>query len=365
VLTLAAVGIHGRHSCMRQTLCAAIVLMWTAAVIPQTPSEYDSLRAELATALAMRGVAATGPGEAAPVVRVSCMKNLRERVCTAELQRGPAREVVMVTGPIAQRSNQPDATAADAVTLPAALQLRPLIADRARILDVATTGDQLLVLGDAALTLYRQTDSGWQLSQTRPITSSVVWPRDLRGRLRVSGQRFDAYLPGVVCRGGLDPLTADCAERAEAWPIGLDNSGVVKARNHFATPEGLEFYGAATLGDGADGRWVVAARDGSLRLLDPARRSQADLGAGGDIAGVVAPRCGAGTYLIATSNDGDALQPFRLDSRRLVAAASPVALNGTVTALWAAPGAAEAMVVTHDAAAGRYAAYRATISCSR
>ena len=166
--------------------------------------------------------------------------------------------------------------------------------------------------------------------------------------------------------GTLNPLTLACAERQRPWPIGIENAGLDAARNYFSTTEGLEFYGVAPLGADADARWLVADRSGTLTLLDRSRRSVARLGAGDEVIGLVAP-CGSETFVVAGSraDDRDALRLFQVARQRLMSIASLVPLPGTLTALWATPGATAATVVAYDVNAGRYDAFRASISCSR
>jgi hypothetical protein len=218
------------------------------------------------------------------------------------------------------------------------------------------------------VTLYRRSDTGWQRVQSRPIASSRPWPRDVRGRLRVDGTALEALLPGVACRAGIDLANMTCVDERQSWPLGIDNTGVDASRNHFTTPEGFAFFGAAALGDEAGARWLLADQFGSLILLDAARRNTASAGAGDDVVAISAP-CAPATHVLvsspSTNGRPDTLRLFRVVQRQLLPAALPLELPGAVTALWASPQATIATVVTRDMSAERYEAFQIAIACDR
>jgi hypothetical protein len=221
-----------------------------------------------------------------------------------------------------------------------ALELRPLISQQVQILDVAGIGDRLLVLDVAAVTLLERQDGEWRGAQSRSLPMSLQWPRDARGRIRASGNRFEVFLPVMTCTGRTDPLEMSCTDGQRPWPIGVDNKGLEPGRNYFKSAEGTIFYNAAPLG--------AAATDDAISLTTA---------------------CAPGTYVAAVAQSGrergDLLQLSRVTDGRLVQAASPVSLSGVLTALWAQPDQTAALVVTHDVQVGRYDAFQATISCSR
>jgi hypothetical protein len=316
--------------------------------------------ARVAALLTARGLRIVDAG-AMTSISVSCSENLRERACLAEIRADDRRQIVTVTRPYDERLQA-------ARAMPVAIELRPLFSQRTQILDVATIDRRILVLDANTLTLYEQTNGSWRSQQSRPISGSQVWPRDLRGRLSVSDERFDVLLPGVSCTGRLNPLDLTCNTRRQPWPFGLENTGLEPARNYFSTPEGLAFYGAAPVAD-ADARWVLADRGGALQILDGARRVLATIGAADDVV-ALRGRCGPETYLVTASRTlnaegSDALRLSQSIGRRLIESASPLILPGTLTALWALPDPTTATVVTHNVNAGRYDAYQASISCAR
>jgi hypothetical protein len=389
VLSFAAVGCHGREWWTRfassalalATLSApasaqtsgtnvdlapdlaskiAAALAPAAAVRLSFAKDDERVQAEVARLLGARGFRVVETGDAAEV-RGSCLANLRERVCVAEIGRGEARRVVMSTRAHEGRASvEPDPVVA--------VELRPLYTQRGPMLDVAEADGTLLVLTPDAVRLVANTGDSLtgRTIALQPITTSRVWPRDLRGTVRVTASGFEAFLPGVTCRGTSSPFRLTCADESEPWPIGLDNSGLAPSRNTFSTPEGLIFYEAASLGGG---RWLVVGEQGVLTFLD-ARRAVTARGPSADHAIGFPEGCGFDSAYVVTAARapeaiGDALQLSRLVNGQLLPLSSTIALPGVLTALWAAPGARAATAIVHDFNTGRYEAFHVTLSCSR
>lgn len=329
------------------------------AILAAQDAAFQDLRAELAAKIAASG---------ATEVSVSCEQNLRERACVAEVSKGGARDVVVVTRPLTSAAS-PALTAREPAL---GIDARPLFAQRAPILDVAPAPDhkRLIVLEPSSLSIREWTAAGGvsDAIDSRPVSTTRAWPRDLRGRLQTTRLPFDVFLPGVTCRADLDPLRLSCTDASTPWP-GLANGGVEAARNSFTTPEGRTFVSAAPIvGDGSAQRWLIADQQGALMLLDDRRSPIAKLaGTGSDVAAVRAP-CAPGPFVLvsrraAHDNDVDELRLFRLAAQELVPAASPLRLQGTLTALWSDEG--TALAVVRDAAANRYEAFQISVSCAR
>ena len=318
------------------------------------------LQTDMARALAARGVRVTETAESASIVRVrvSCLDNLRERACVADMQSAASRQVVAATRPIDPRATR---------SAPVSLEVQPLFSQRATILDAVVAGDRLVVLEPRSVLRYQRSDTGWQRIDSQPIVTTRVWPRDLRGRVRVDNARIDAFLPGVTCRTAGDGSRLACADEREPWPIAIDNTGVEANRNDFHTPEGLAFFGVAALAADANARWIVAGPTGALLLLDESRGWVATIASGDDVVALTAPCAGPAVLVVSAGRNErpDTLRLFRVLHRQLVPAAAPVELPGRFTALWAAPGATAAIAVVHDASAERYDALQIRIACDR
>jgi len=375
------VGVHGRVAALSCAIVAAqslhvqdltpeLASKIAAAVAPATEialtsqpadaggaDELRRLEGDLRASLSARGVRVAAAADV--VVALTCGESLSERVCLAEIRRGVTREVVAATRP-------KDAGAP--AGLPA-LMLTPLVVQRSPILDVAAVGDRLLVLEPTALALHERDQGGWRFARAQPLRAARAWPRDLRGRLLVDGSSVDALLPGVVCRSSVDLAPPACVEGRRPWPLPVDNVGIDAARNDFSTPEGLAFYGAATLDGGADRSALVVDRSGRLVLLDESRSAIATLSSGSqadDVIGLGAA-CGGGPFVVVASRGDaahDALQLFHVSRRQLVPQGDPVAVRGRVTALWAGAQRA-AVAVVHDVSADRYEAFHLRLACVR
>src|SRR5262245_55976705 len=213
--------------------------------------EASAIRTRMATLLAARGLRITDATAGNPAVAIGCGRNLRERVCVAEIDIDGRTQIATVTG------RRTSSTEASRTTVPA-LELRPLLSQQIQILDAAVIGDRLLVLDVAAITRFERKDGEWRIVQSRPLPVSRPWPRDPRGRLRASGNRFDLFLPAMTCTGRPDPLEISCIDGQQPWPIGVDNRGLEPGRNYFKTSEGTVFYNAAPLG--------AAAKDDAIGL---------------------------------------------------------------------------------------------------
>ena len=357
MLEFAPLGLHGRVVLLLLLAAAAgdaqststfddlipeLVARIASAVPPETqvalavttnddPAATVTLQMRLAAQLAARGVR-VGNASAPATVAVGCGRNLRERVCVAQIRSGDRDQLATVTRPFELSSLESRGTLL-------ALELRPVVSQGVQMLDIAATGDRLLVLDVNAVTLFEQKDGAWREIQSRALPLSRVWPRDPRGLVRVESGHFEIFVPGGSCAGRSDSLEMSCADGDQPWPIGAANRGLEPGRNYFRASDGGIFYNAAPLG--------AAVNDDAIELTT---------------------HCTAGTYVVGVSrnaSDGrDVLQLSRVTDGRLVQTASPVVLNGVLTALWPQADKTSAVVITHDVTAGRYDAFHAVISCS-
>lgn len=316
---------------------------------------YDAVVAQLRS----RGV--TVDAAAATKLFADCGENLRESACSAELTDGGTIRVVSASGP---RDAEGRATAV------VALEIRSIATQRAPMFDVAVAGDDIVILeqGQVSTRRHSETAESVPAAVSLPLPHDQVWPRDLRGRLRVTDQAISVFLPAVSCTGRLRPLSVTCGATESSWPLGLDNSGIVGNRNYFLTPEGFAFYGAAPLGLSSPERWLVADREGALTFLD---RDRAVLRRDRPADDVVRleQQCAEGVYVVAVDRAGegsraDELRLLRVGEAGLVSIAVWT-VGGSVTALWADPGDRAARAIVRTAALDRYEAFRVGIACAR
>ena len=71
--------------------------------------------------------------------------------------------------------------------------------------------------------------------------------------------------------------------------------------------------------------------------------------------------------MLASSPNGadDAVRAFEIRDREAVPATQPLALGGSVSALWTAFDGTSAIAVLHSREMGTYEAYRLTITCGQ
>jgi hypothetical protein len=387
VLSFAAVGSHGRESWTR--LAAACVLgaalsaqsapspdvatelatRIDAAIAPVRSIVLDAsdtdadFLAALTSVLRTRGISLEDSGVSTAVhVYVNCGRNLRERLCTADIPKGAERTAIVVV--------RPKGNADDSATTPS-LELRPLITLKDPILDVAILADDMLVLQPSGVSLRRRTANGTSSRiSTAPIPQHR-WPRDVRGRLQASSGAIHVFMPGVTCHGRVSPLALSCADEREPWPIPIDNQGIAATRNYFLTPEGVAFFNAAAIPVAGRTRWIAVDLQGGMTFLDERRAVSASIGHADDLVNVQSGTCASDPYIATVARSetspgaesaADDLALFRAAGGQLTAI-SKVQLGGVETALW--PGADAATLVVRDTGSSLYEAFHIRVACAR
>jgi hypothetical protein len=220
--------------------------------------------------------------------------------------------------------------------------------------------------------------------------------RDPRGTLlsNSSGGSFTAYAPGAECGGSYSlPLsvpTSDsgwnvrCHASDNPWPVyqSGDASGAPAlkafynpARDFFTgvvIPSiGVDlpaFYTAGVIPRAAGGSGLlIAGVDGKVSLTENGvtRSISGTRDWGSDFA-IMRSGCGTGTQIIATSSGqaaSDSLRAFEIPGLDVVPASAPLAMDGTVTALWTAQDGKSVLVAVRNPA-GEYEVDRVTALCN-
>ena len=313
--------------------------------------------------------------DVAPVaeLRLTLSENQSQCLLVEEARKGDQRQVWMA----AWKRAEPAAAA-----LPGMALDRKLVWEQEeQILDVAFPAAGMLVLSPSKVTLYTHQNGSWEPRQAVPLVPGKPWPRDLRGRLRVTGASFQAFLPGVACGGAAEPsLSMECRAGDEPWVLESGGRATLLAnfaatRNHFdgrvATGTGLRktiapFYSAASAGEQNRLLWLLAMLDGRTQIFDAWLDPVGAIASwGSDIAGTEAS-CGGGSQVLATrpgdAGEPDAIQAFAIVNRATAPLTAPVEFAGPVTALWPSS-ATSALAVARDPLTGRYAAYVITVVC--
>ncbi len=116
--------------------------------------------------------------------------------------------------------------------------------------------------------------------------------------------------------------------------------------------------GAALLVTGVDGK-VQMVENGALRTVAGTRDWGSDFA-------VLRSGCGAGTQVIASSSGeaaNDSLRAYEIPALEAMPASAPLAMDGTVTALWTAPDGKSVLAVVRNAA-NQYEVDRVTALCN-
>jgi hypothetical protein len=344
-------------------------------------ADVDRIRQGLTVQLASLGVRFVNPDQANATVQVFLSEDFQNYVWLAEIHQGTTEPaVVMISTP------RPDTLASTQDVSAMAIHKTLLWSQDARILDIAVVSSnppQMVVLDSDNISLYKYDSNRWQVEQTLAISHMHPWPRDLRGRLVLRKDHlFDAYLPGVFCRSGIaEPLTVNCYESDDPWPLGTDQYSVngffAHTRNFFtgALAPGIgkqttapAFYSAAALPREKYILWLFAAVDGQIHMLDGMNDlTISKLGWGSDIAGVHS-NCGGGWQVMATGSADaatDSLSAYEIADREPASVTQPVEFSGSITALWPETDGRNAIAVARAPETGKYAAYRLTITCGQ
>jgi hypothetical protein len=312
-----------------------------------------------------------GPPDGAPIeARITLSENVSQFLLVEEARRGDENQVWISGWPRAER---PPALA-NAVTL----EKRLVWEQDEPILDLAFAAEGMLVLTPTQLV--------WRRAQGSPQALSLdpkIRVRDPRGRLRVTGDRVQAFLPGVVCNGLVQAaLAVECHASDEPWVLESGSRAILLAnfaadRNYFdgrvVTQNGLRrsvarFFSAAAFEEAGGLSWLVTLVDGKTQILDASFDPAGEIsGWGSDIAGL-GSSCNGGAPVLATrpgdADEPDAVQAFTIVGRAAVPVAPPVPFAGPVTALWSSSS-GSVVAVSRDPATSRYAAYVLTMVCNR
>ncbi len=357
--------------------------------------EIPAIRRLLEQDLKAHGVLPAGP-ESANTIRVTLSENARERLWVAEVVEGNETRVAMVH--VDTVSALPGAAGEHMVLrkerMPNLLNRTGVVLRDTPILAAAEINGHFVVMFSDRISVFSSIAGSWSESNTFAMERKLT--RDPRGVLipAADGRTFVAYAPGAECSGSYSlPLNGEnqesgwavrCRASDDPWPIyqSADASSAPAlrafyntARDYFTgvvTPAlGVDlppFYTAAMIPRAAGGAaLLLAGIDGKLQMVENGtiRTVTGTRDWGSDFA-VVRSGCGSGTQVI-TSGSGesanDSLRAFEIHAAEAVPTSAPLAMDGTVTALWTAQDGKSAMAVVRNAA-GENEVDRVTALCN-
>ncbi len=181
---------------------------------PLSPGAVAQTRASLEKALQQRGFGLRSSDSGAAAVEVTLSENLEEYVWTARIRQGDAHRIVILSFP--HNTPPPGATPEPTIFL----QRQFVWGQPERILDfgvvpgAASDGGVLVMLETDRLAFVRTVRSQTSLDRVVAIARSKPAPRDVHGRINMSGQTAES--PGVKCTGEFEKdETVQCQEVAE------------------------------------------------------------------------------------------------------------------------------------------------------
>ena len=336
--------------------------------------------------------------ESANSIRITLSENLRERIWIAEIVEGNETRLAMVRV-------EPTTAHPQAATSELTLHKEPVLSTSQPVLAALETADGFVVIEPEEVRIFNRSADGWQAQSHVGIGQKKPLARDPRGVIFPSpdGRGFVASVAGMACSGSVQqaPPPANwivhCRESDDPWslasPQSAENSSATNenvhvtpirafynaARNYFTgvvTPSmGADlppFYTAALLPRPDGAGWLINGLDGNVQL--------AETGAVKPIAGTrhwgsdfaaLHSACGAGTQIVASGSGeatSDSLRAYELPAQEAIPASAPLAMDGTVTALWTAPDGKSIFVVVRKPAgpgqADSYEVDRVTASCN-
>lgn len=364
--------------------------------------QIPAIRKLLEQDLKTHGVLASG-AESASTIRVTLSENARERLWVAEIIQGNETRVAMVHVELARSQ---EILAQTGVTL----RSQTVIATKDRILAAADLAGSLVVVEPEEIAVFGHASDGWKELKRTPIRQHRPLARDPRAVVfPVSdGRGFLAWLSGAFCSGASASGQVEniweihCHEGDDPWPIAagsagqleLDSKGASAAqenmavapirafynssRNYFtgvlSPSEGVDlppFYSAdviprnssggglaALLFNGIDGK-VQTVDNGALKPVSGTRDWGSDFAA-------LHSGCGAGTQIVASGSGEalrDSLRAYELPAQEAIPASAPLAMEGTVTALWPAADGKSVYAVVRNAK-DEYEVDRVTALCN-
>jgi hypothetical protein len=349
------------------------------------PTELQ-LRTALEGILISRGVRLNQTQSKGDLI-ITLSENRQNLLLIAEIHKEETKKLAIVS------LDRLAAVAEAAATFRLHLEKKLLWEQGERILDAALLEDGILILDSAGISLCQETNGRWTKQQSRPISRAKPWPRDLRGRLQSGPDTFEAYLPGIMCRGRVKPeLQMSCEASQAEWPLqrssGVSLRGGFEATRNFfgylVTEQDssrrfvLPFFSAALVHASGKPLWLLA-EDNGVHLYDREPQSErlqraetllaipnGFAGWGTDFAGLQSPCAPEGLVLAAITSDAgpeNNVRAFEFMSLQPVVASHLLSFPGSVTALWPAAAEGSAIAVVRDPKTGRYAVYRIDLVC--
>lgn len=337
-----------------------------------TSGEQSAIKQAILSDFRNAGVRMVKADFAVAEIEITFSEDWQASIWVAEIKQGPASQVVIKR---ISRPQGPEALKANTLTIRKGLTWR----QDSPFLDFYSDGQNLIVLEPEQVTLYSNDSGNWRLKQTLAISHDRPWPRDLRGRLQISGFQITVFLPGTLCAGTTTPPGIQCRASDDPWLIDQPSLAAFfsPTRNFFtgvlagrAAGENVApFFSAALNQNGSSRQWVFAGTDGRTRIfLNDISVAAIVVNDWGNNVAVVQSGCGAGWQILATApgdlNRTDSVQAFEIEGRHDEPVSSVLDLSGPVMAFWPGENPQVAHAVVQSSTTGRFEAWNLSVACN-
>lgn len=330
-------------------------------------ADYDALKKIILTDFRNAGVRLVKAELSQAQVQITFSEDWQSYVWVANIRQASGSQVVIRKVPRPQKSST---TRTPTLTI-----RRNLVWQQdAPVLDFFDDGKTLIILEPEQIASYANDNGQWRPRQTLAVSHEHSWPRDLRGRLQVSGPQITAFLPGTLCSGSISPPSMQCRTSDDPWQVDQNLAAFFSpARNFFtgvlAGHSAGETVPAFFSGAALQNQLVFAGTDGRARLyignLSTPVFTASDWGS--NIAAVQSS-CGTGWQVLITfPNDlthADAVQAMEFQNREAVSVSSSTELAGPVLAFWPGETPQSANAVVQSLTTSKYEAWSFTVACN-
>jgi hypothetical protein len=346
----------------------------------QMPAEeFSAARAAFLAALAKRG-ARVGTSDGDVLIRVSLSSDVRSRLWVAQFTNGvdPATEIEAFALP-PELSFSP--------TTAFALRKQLLFQQRTPVLDFALLGQgvdvntPLLVVTREQIGVFLFRNGRWEPQGSYLPVEFRRFPRDVIGRLNVTGSNFETNVANVKCSGSSADLSKTSCISSIGWGFGVLGGSpltgnYVTGRNWFEMLEDVDkltkpftFFSVAEFLREGKPAWIAVGADRKLYVGMNGTHESFDgpTNWGSQLASLRSP-CSEAPYLLSTAagdyNAEDRVQAYRLTGNGFVTAGSATVFEGPVQAMWPEPNFG-VRVVVRNLKTGFYEAYLLNAACNR
>jgi len=336
-----------------------------------TANEQSTIKQTIMTDFRNAGVRLLKADSGPAGVEITFSEDWQSYVWVAEVKQGQGSQVVVKIVPREQK-------ASPSRTNSFSIKKNLIWQQENTMLDFYSDGQNLIVLEPDQLALYGNDSGQWRLKQLLAIPHDSPWPRDLRGRLQLSGFQITAFLPGTLCAGTTTPPNLQCRSSDDPWLIDPNWLAAFfsPARNFFTgvlagrpAGETVAFFSGASTQVGNSRQWVFAGTDGRARIfLNELSATPIMVNDWGSNLAAVQSGCGGGWQILATApgdlNRPDSLQAFEIEGRHDEAVSSVVDLDGPVMALWPGDSPQTVHGVVQSLTTGKFEAWSMSVTCN-